>query len=63
MATRKHTRYCYHELNCDKDINCFKGEYCHNFKSTTDFTTLRYDEEDIKPEFTEILDRIWNGDE
>lgn len=51
------TRYCKYYNICDKDINCFKGEYCAVFEHSEFFTSLRYrDPDTIKREYRSEFD-------
>jgi hypothetical protein len=40
-----HSRYCEYSWNCDKEIDCKRGNFCSAFKHTTSFTSLRFEGE------------------
>jgi len=37
MKNPKKTSYCYHSFNCDKEIDCWKGEDCPYFVFNPDY--------------------------
>jgi len=40
----KKTRYCAHFDICDKEYDCFNGEFCPAFEHTKDFSSLRFED-------------------
>lgn len=58
MSQKNKTRYCDYYHNCDREEDCFNGEYCPMFKSNPDCATLKEIE---PPDLEEAMDRIWEG--
>ena len=56
---RTKTMYCEYYNICKKDINCFEGEYCSQFKHNRHFTSLRFvEDEDVTREYPDVYEPL-----
>ena len=53
---KKKTRYCEHYLICDRDEDCFNGEYCPVFQFNPECSTIKNEK---PPDWEKSMDKIW----
>ena len=56
-AKRLHTAYCERYRDCDKDTDCYSGEYCPWFIHSEDFSSLYNEPYDDRGEFS--MEQFW----